>query len=99
MDHYNSICKQLADNYVLHDMIGEERVSTEALSTHLRYFAPLTVEEYTYMVDKDQAPKISTMKATVRMPLYDRVNGLLEQNHCYPFMTYMLTNRSNFYGQ
>ena len=70
---------QIRENYVLHDLNGEERVSTEALSTH-----------------KDLAPKISTMKATVRMPLYDRVNGLLEQNHCYPFMTYMLTNRSIF---
>ena len=51
---------------------------------------------YIYMVDKEQAPKISTMKATVRMPINDRVNGLLDQSHCFPFMTYMFTNRSVF---
>lgn len=28
------------------------------------------------------------------MPIYDRINGLLEQNDCLPFMTYMFTNRS-----
>ena len=46
------------------------------------------------MVDEETTPRIPTMKATVRMPIYDCVNGLLEQNHCLPFMTYMFTNCS-----
>ena len=79
-----------------HDTVGDEKVPTEALSTHVRYFVPLTVEEYIYMVDKEKAPTISTIDATVRMPIYDRVNGLLEHNHCLPFLTYMFTNQSLF---
>ena len=90
---------KLEDTYVLHDMVGDEKVPTEALSTHVRCFVPLAVEEYIYMVEEEKAPKISTMKATLRMPIYDRVNGLLEQNHCLPFMTYMFTNQSLFRKQ
>ena len=78
------------------DMTGKEKVATEALSTHVRYYVPLTVEEYTYMVDSTTAPLVTTIQAAARMPLYDRINGLLEQSHCYPFMAYMHSN-SNVY--
>lgn len=78
------------------DMTGGEKVATEALSTHVRYYVPLTVEEYTYMVDHTTAPLVTTIQAAERMPLYNRINGLLEQSHCYPFMAYMYSN-SNVY--
>ena len=43
------------------DMTGGEKVATEALSTHVRYYVPLTVEKYTYMADRTTAPLVTTV--------------------------------------
>ena len=96
LDRYTALCTKLEEHYTVVDMTGEEKVATEALSTHVRYYVPLTVEEYTYMVDPTTAPLVTTIQAAARMPLYNRMNGLLEQSHCYPFMAYMYSN-SNVY--
>ena len=91
----------LQEIYVIHGALHTvggalHKVPTNALSTHVRYYVPLTVEEYIYMADQTTAPRVSTTKATACMPLYNRINGLLEQSHCYLFLAYMFPN-SNVY--
>ena len=96
---YTELCTKLEEHYTVLDMVATERETTsDALSTHVRYYIPLTVEEYTFMVDKEQAPLVSTIQAASRMPLYNRINGLLERSHAYMFMAYMYTG-SNLYTE
>ena len=56
LDRYMALYTKLEEHYTVVDMTGEEKVATEALSTHVRYYVPLTVEEYTYMVDLTTQP-------------------------------------------
>ena len=96
---YTELCTKLEEHYTVLDMVATERETTsDALSTHVRYYIPLTVEEYTFMVDKEQAPLVSTIQAASRMPLCNRINGLLERSHAYMFMAYMYTG-SNLYTE
>ena len=96
---YTELCTKLEEHYTVLDMVATERETTsDALSTHVRYYIPLTVEEYTFMVDKEQAPLVSTIQAASQMPLYNRINGLLERSHAYMFMAYMYTG-SNLYTE
>ena len=45
------LVQQLEGTYVLHDMVGDEKVPTEALSTHVRYFIPLKGKDTFYILE------------------------------------------------
>ena len=46
------------------------------------------------MVGSATAPTIPIVKASTRMPLYDRVNGFIEKNHCVAFLSKLYANES-----
>ena len=72
-------------------MTTEKAIDPEEAAAHVRYYIPLTSEEYHYMLEEATSPKLATIKASTRMPLYDRVNGMLSADQCLPLLTYTST--------
>ena len=88
---YTEICKQLEGCYNPERITTEKEIDPEVAATHVRYYIPLTNEEYNYMLEEATRPKVATIKASTRMPLYDRVNGMLSADQCLPLLTYLYT--------
>ena len=88
---YTEICKQLESCYKLESITPEKVVDPEDAATHVRYYIPLTSEEYTYMLEDTTKPKVATITATTRMPLYDRINGMILADQRLPLLAYLYT--------
>ena len=87
---YTELCTKLEEHYTVLDMVATERETTsDALSTHVRYYIPLTVEEYTFMVDKEQAPLVSTIRDAALQP-NQRFVGAVPCLHVHGLHVYWL---------
>ena len=49
--YYTEICKQLEGCYKLESITPEKVADLEDVATHVRYYIPLTSEEYAYMLE------------------------------------------------